>query len=155
MKFLDAIRTVRSIGRYRKLVRAEDVVLDLAVSLEDTDWETDIKSEVYLWEHCNKDAGLVSVLKEFEVDRDRFIEVYMDLINLGAGQWKRGRFVAGEALANPFSLRYCLSVFGEYEANSDEARTMAYNLIMYYEGDKSALQGGPYSEIIRFGPRIP
>ena len=93
MKFLDAIRTVRSIGRYRKLKRAEDVVLDLAVSLEDTDWETNIESEVYLWEHC--------------------------------------------------------------EADGDEARTMAYNLLMYYEGDKSALQDGPHSEILRFGPRVP
>ena len=152
MKFLDAIRTVRSIGRYRKLVKAE---------LSEPDWDEDcpdldpIESEVYLWEHCNKDTGLVSVFKEFEVDRDRFIEVYMDLINLGAGQWKRGRFVAGEALANPFSLRYCLSVFGEYEADSDEARTMAYNLLMYYEGNKRALQAGSHSEYIRFGPRIP
>ena len=46
--------------------------------LEDADWETNIDSEVYLWEHCNKDAGLVSVFKEFEVDRDRFIEVYIE-----------------------------------------------------------------------------
>lgn len=153
MKFLDAIRTVRSISRYRKLVKAELLEPDW-----DEDWDPDldpIESEVYLWEHCNKDTGLVSVFKEFEVDRDRFIEVYLDLINLGAGQWKRGRFVAGEALANPYSLRYCLSVFREYEANSDEARTMAYNLLMYYDGGKSSLQAGPHSEIIRFGPRVP
>lgn len=88
-------------------------------------------AEEALLDHCEQQPSIQALLREFNVSRKEFQELYHRLIAAGAGQWTCGHWVPASALAYPESLRYVLN---RREENIEET---AFNLIMYFE------QGSP------------
>jgi len=93
-----------------------DEVFRLADSAEDE-----------LFDYCESQPAVKSVMEDFQVSRKNLKEIYSQLIKAGAGQWSCGHWVPASALAYPESLEYVLS-----RRESDIEET-SFNLIMYFE----------------------
>ncbi len=92
------------------------------------------KAESALFDYCESQFGIKSLMMEFQVSRDDLKELYFELVAAGAGQWACGHWVAASALAYPESLHYVLA------RRRKDIRKTAAKLIMYFE------QGIPLEE---------
>jgi len=89
-----------------------------------------------LLDYCTTSLDVRQVMDEYDIWKDDLQQLYSDLIDVGAGQWRCGHWVAASALAYPETLRYIID-----ERNKKKVlEETAWNLLMYFE------RGTPLSE---------
>ena len=81
-----------------------------------------------LFDYCEEQPEIKLLLKEFNVSREEFEELYTGLVIAGAGQCASGHWVAASALAYPESLRYLLS-----NRKEESPVETAFKMLMYFE----------------------
>ncbi len=86
------------------------------------------KAEEELYDLCESDPELSMILQKHGANRDTINKVYTQLIEVGAGQYARGHFVAASSLAFGFTLDYVLN-----HKDDKDFDIIAYNLIQYFE----------------------
>lgn len=84
-----------------------------------------------LFDLCESEPDLRTVLQKHGANRDTLDEIYTNLIKIGAGQYVRGHFVAASSLAFGFTLDYVIA-----HKDDDSFDVVAYNLILYFQENK-------------------
>lgn len=92
------------------------------------------EAEEELWRLLEADEYLTDILSEFRVTASLLKDIYRELIEIGAGQNRGGRYVPVATLTELRTLAYCLSVLTTENPNQEEKLEMGYNLMMYFEG---------------------
>jgi hypothetical protein len=87
------------------------------------------QAEEALIDYCGTVESIRKVMDEYNISKDDLHQFYFKLINVGAGQWRTGHWVAASALAYPETLRYLIQVRGEKRRLEETA----WNLLMYFE----------------------
>jgi len=87
------------------------------------------QAEEALIDYCVATESIQNVMDEYNISKDDLHQLYYELVNVGAGQWKTGHWVAASALAYPEALRYMMQ--GKDKKSPFEE--IAWNLLMYFE----------------------
>jgi hypothetical protein len=87
------------------------------------------QAEEALIDYCVATERIRKVMEEYNISKDDLRQFYFELINVGAGQWRTGHWVAVSALAYPETLRYIMQA----RDNKSRFEETAWNLLMYFE----------------------
>ncbi|MFO7958330.1 MAG: hypothetical protein R6X33_14685 [Candidatus Brocadiia bacterium] len=87
-----------------------------------------------LIEVCLRNPATATVAAEFGAGTEEARDLYNQLIENGAGQWRGGRYVPVATLLDPVALRYALDCYYEESCKGRAYQELAFNLLMYFEG---------------------
>jgi hypothetical protein len=88
---------------------------------------------------CKSDESVELVMLNFGASEETLKDIYSNLLNIGAGQYAGGHYVAASSLAYPLTLKFLLSHYkeGSFEIRDydeiNSAMFIAYRLIEYFE----------------------
>ena len=110
-----------------KISKRLDIVLPSNPNHFDEVFQSADSAEDALFDYCESQPAVKTVMEDFQVSRKDLKEIYSQLIAAGSGQWSCGHWAPASALAYPESLKYVLT-----RRESDIEET-SFNLIMYFE----------------------
>ncbi|MGQ0526438.1 MAG: hypothetical protein ACT4OY_00170 [Alphaproteobacteria bacterium] len=127
--------------RLRK-IQTKIFPLDLNANNIHHHFYTDVsKFEKEYFDLCETDKNIQAIMQKYNLSRDNLKKIYENLLNEGADQWKKGRFVALSTIAYPESLMFYL----EAKNNKMSGPEIAYTLLQY--GDNKIKIGQLHKEI--------
>ena len=88
---------------------------------------------------CESDDATRALREQFRVARPDLENIYRTIIEVGGGQWRGGHYVPVSALANPRTLHYILQTITNDENDEDTLREMVFNLLMYFQNDRTSM----------------
>jgi hypothetical protein len=128
----------KSSEKSEKLSKLQNIIWGDLGSLEPAGFEAMQKSmkakedalEEY-WDLCEADENISSLMQKYNLSREGLKDAYLDLIDVGAGKWIKGHFVALSALA--YSEPFCYLFESEQREKSNENfEKVASDLIRYF-----------------------
>jgi hypothetical protein len=92
------------------------------------------KSQEALLDYCEAQPGIQKVMSENRLTRDDLEQLYGELVEVGAGQWRGRHFVAASSIAYPHTLEHLVATWGDFDKkDSDKKRETSFKLLMHFE----------------------
>jgi hypothetical protein len=131
----------KSSEKSEKISKLQNIIQANSGSIEPAGFEAMQKSmedkedalEEY-WDLCEADENISSLMQKNNLSSNDLNDFYLDLVDVGAGQWVKGHFVALSALAygEPF---YYLIESEKGDDFDEDFKKVATDLLRYFRGE--------------------
>lgn len=137
MSFLSTlIYTIKKSSKISKLQHSIAVfprVDNVSNMLDDFDSKDKLLNSYF--DVCLEDPGVLKIMNDYQTSKGDLRQIYDKLLELGAGQWAGGHYVALSAIAYVQTLEYVIKKKKMDEFNTE----VANNLIIYFEKRMGAI----------------
>ena len=123
--------------RGQKLRRLSRVLGNPSFTLESLLNSASRSAEEELYDLIERDPALRAIMEKHHATRADLKGVYGTLLACGAGQWRRGHWVAASALCYGFTLEFVLTALRNGQGTQQDIwLTSAFRLVEYFRTGK-------------------